>query len=227
MHKQHLSLLAGAALALAASGASAQSSQSVYIGGAYIDIHSSAPPLQGGPAVPDPGARIEVDDASTVGFGYLYHFNERWAVEAALGIPPRHKTYGRGFLEPFGQISSVKQVAPTVFLNYHFPAFGAVEPFVGLGINYTHFTGGRSTASGDAASGGPTRIELDDSWGAAVHGGASYKIDKNWSIVGTIAYADVQSDVTATTTTNSGNIVRTTHIKFNPVVYTLSVGYSF
>jgi outer membrane protein len=227
MHKQHLSLLAAAALSFAATGASAQAQQSVYVGGAYIDIHSSAPPLEGGAALPPPGAQIEVDDASTVGFGYIYRFNERWAVEAALGVPPRHKTYGRGFLEPFGQVSSVKQVAPTVFVNYHFSPFGAVEPFVGLGLNYTHFTGGRSTASGDAASGGPTRIELNDSWGAAVHAGASYKIDKNWSIVGTVAYADVQSDVKATTTTNSGDVVGTTPLNFNPVVYTLSVGYSF
>jgi outer membrane protein len=226
MHKQLQSLLAAAALSLVACGASAQQ-HSVYVGGAYIDIHSSAPPLQGGPALPPPGAQIEVDDASTVGFGYIYRFNDRWAVEAALGVPPRHKTYGRGFLEPFGEVSSVKQVAPTVFLNYHFQPFGAVEPFVGLGINYTHFTGGRSTASGNAASGGPTRIELDDSWGAAAHAGASYRIDKNWSVVGTVAYADVKSDVTATTTTNSGEVVRTTRIKFNPVVYTLSVGYSF
>jgi outer membrane protein len=226
MQKQHLSLLAAAALSLAATGASAQS-QSIYVGGAYIDIHSSAPPLEGGTPLPPPGAQIEVDDAKTVGFGYIYRFNERWAVEAALGIPPRHKTYGRGFLEPFGQISSVKQVAPTVFVNYHFSPFGAVEPFVGLGLNYTHFTGARSTPSGDAASGGPTRIELSDSWGAAVHVGASYKIDKNWSVVGTVAYADVQSDVKATTTTNTTPVERTTHIKFNPVVYTLSVGYSF
>jgi len=226
MHKQHLSLLAAAALSLFAAGASAQS-QTVYLGGAYIDLHSSAPPLEGGTALPPPGAQIEVDDASTVGFGYTYRFADRWSVEAALGIPPRHKTYGEGFLQPFGQISSMKQVAPTLFLNYHLPRFGAIEPFVGLGLNYTHFTSGRSTASGDAASGGPTHIELSDSWGAAAHVGATYMIDKNWSIVGTVAYADVQSDVKATTTTNSGDVVRTTHIKFNPVVYTLSVGYSF
>ena len=226
MHKTVFSLFAAAALSLAASGASAQSSQSVYIGGAYIDLHSSSTPLVGGPALPSP-AYVEVKDASTVGFGYIYRFNPTWAVEAALGIPPRHKSYGQGFITPFGEISSMKQVSPTVFANYHFQPYGALQPFVGLGLNYTHFTGGRSTPSGDAASGGPTSIKLKDSWGLAAHTGVSYAIDKQWSIVGTVAYADVKSDVTATTTTNSGDIVRTTRIKFNPVVYTLCVGYNF
>jgi outer membrane protein len=104
MNKQ-LSCAAAALLSLAAAGASAQSS-TVYLGGAYIDVHSRAPALSGGPAVPAPGAQIEVDDASTVGFGYTYRFMPAWSVEAALGIPPRHKTYGRGFIEPFGQVSS-------------------------------------------------------------------------------------------------------------------------
>lgn len=223
--KKQFSCIAAAVLSLSAAGAWAQST--VYVGGVYIDVHSSAPALQGGQALPPPGAQIKVDDASTVGFGYAYRFTPNWSVEAALGIPPTHKTYGEGFIEPFGQISSVKQVAPTVFANYHFAPMAQIEPFVGVGINYTRFTDAHSTASGEAASGGPTRIELSDSWGLAAHVGASYLIDKNWSIVGTIAYADVKSDLTATTTTNTGDVVRTTQIKFNPVAYTLSVGYSF
>lgn len=215
-----------AALVLACGAAAAQTS--AYLGGAYVDIHSKAPALEGGPAVPAPGGLIEVGDAKTVIFGVVHHFAPHWSVEAALGIPPKHKTYGRGFLQAFGHISSVKQVAPTVFVNYHFGAPEAkLRPFVGLGLNFTRFTDARSTASGDAASGGPTRIELSDSWGAAVHGGASWAIDSRWSVIGTVAYADVKSDVTATTTTSTGPVVRTTRIDFRPVVYTLSLGYRF
>jgi outer membrane protein len=218
------SLLAAGALAALAGGAAAQS-HSFYIGGIYIDVHSKAPPLSNSPV---PNAEVEVDDSSTVGIGYVYRFDPAWSVEGALGIPPKHKTYGRGFLEPFGQISSMKQIAPTVFVNYHFePMAGKWQPFVGAGINYTHFIEGHSTASGDAASGGPTTIKLKDSWGPAAHVGMTYAIDKQWSLVGTIAAAKVKSDVTATTTTATGTVVRTTTIDFRPVAYTLSVGYSF
>jgi outer membrane protein len=229
-------LIAAAALSLLAAGAQAADAtpvgtSTVYLGGAYIDIHSSAAPLAGDantPALPAPGAQIRVGDASTVGFGYTYRFMPTWSVELALGIPPTHKTYGQGLLEPVGELSSVKEESPTVFFNYHLGPFGAFEPFVGLGINYTHFTDMHSTAQGDAASGGPTHIALSNSWGLAGHVGGIYHIDQHWEVVGTAAYADVRSDLTATTDRgNSPAWVRTTRIKFNPVVYTLSVGYNF
>ena len=222
-----------AALALAATGASAQSALegwTVYVGGAYIDVRSKSDPLTSNPPTLPPGveAGVTVGDASTVGFGIVYRFAQNWSVEAALGIPPEHSGYGTDFIAPFGQISTVKQVAPTFFVNYHFnPVLEGLSPFIGAGFNYTRFTDATSTASGNAASGGPTTIDLSDSWGVAVHLGLTYQIDRNWSVVGTIAYADVSSDLTATTTTNTGNVVRTTTIDFRPIAYTLSVGYSF
>jgi outer membrane protein len=233
-----LNFLRGAcALALIAAGAAAPvaaQTHNFFFGGAYIDVHSKAPPLESNPPTLPPGieAGVKVDDAKTVLFGYAYRFGDNWSnwsIEAVLGIPPEHKTYGTDFIEPFGQVSSMKQVAPTLFFNYHFGEIGGsrIEPFVGLGINYTKFIDGKSTASGNAASGGPTKIELSDSWGLAAHAGLTYKIDQNWSVIGAIAYADVKSDVTATTTTNAGPVVRTTTIDFRPVVYTLTLGYSF
>jgi len=229
-----LNLIRGAcALALIAGVAAPVAAQThtFYLGGAYIDVHSKAPPLESNPPTLPAGteAGIKVDDAATVGFGYVYRFTDRWSFEVALGIPPEHKTYGTDFIEPFGQISSMKQICPTVFFNYHFDEIGGsgFTPFIGAGINYTKFVDGRSTPSGNAASGGPTKIKLTDSWGLAAHAGMTYKIDQNWSIVGTIAYANVESDVTATTTTNTGNVVRTTTVDFRPLAYTLSVGYTF
>ncbi|PXW93678.1 outer membrane protein [Sphaerotilus hippei] len=212
--------------ALTALPAAAQ--HSLYIGGAYFDIASKADALQGGPATPAPGVRLRVGDAATVGFGYVYRPVDRWAVELALGVPPAHKVYGEGVIQPFGQIASVGQVCPTVFVNYHLGQPGdRVRPLVGLGLNHTRFQKMRSTASGDAASGGPTTIELSDSWGLAAHAGAVWQLDPQWSVVGTVAAADVRSDLRATTRTASGEVVRTTRIDFRPVVYSLSLGYSF
>jgi len=228
---RNYTILVATALAACCGAVSAQEQpkHTFYFGGVYAQVNSKAGELVGGPPVPPPGAQIDVGDGQTIGFGYVYRFQPQWSFEAALGIPPKHKGYGEGFIAPFGQISAVKQVAPTVFFNYHFGdlANGRVQPFVGVGLNYTRFIDGYSTPSGNAASGGPTTIKLTDSWGLAAHVGATFPIDKQWSIVGAIAYADVQSDLTATTTTWSGEIVRTTHIEFRPVVYTLAVGYSF
>ena len=219
-------LIAGALCALAL-GAQAQQ-HTVYVGGAYIDVHSKADPLAGGSPLEN-DARVDVNDAATVGFGYTYRYSDAYSFEVALGVPPRHHTDGRGQLEGFGQVASFKQGGPTVFANYHFgDASQKLRPFVGAGINYTHFWDGHNTVAGNWAAGGPTTLDLKDSWGLAAHGGLTYSIDKHWSLIGTLAYAQVKSDLTATTTAFGGQtIVRTTSIDFRPLVYTASVGYTF
>lgn len=191
-----------------------------------LTIHSDAPNLStNGPAflTPQP-AGLTVENAATLLLGYTRRLNEHLDIDVVLGLPPRHDVKGTGMLAPFGAIARVKQAAPTVFLNYN---FGAPEnkfrPFLGVGLNYTHFFDAQSTSAGNLASGGPTKIELSDSFGLAAQVGASYKVTDQWSLIGSVATAKVKSDMTATT----GSIERKTTIDFRPVVYTLGLGYSF
>ncbi|SEL49761.1 outer membrane protein [Roseateles sp. YR242] len=230
---KNISILAGAAL-LAISGlASAQDAKvgtsTVYLGLAHIDVNSKAGPLTGGSKeFPDPGAKVRVGDQTTTGFGYVYRFAEQWSGELVLGLPPSHKVYGSGVLQNVGQIATVRQMPPTVFVNYHFgPLLPKLYPFVGLGLNYTYFEKTRSTPTGNAVSGGPTKIYLSNSWGAAAHVGFTLRYSERWSLVGTAAYADVKSNMRAVTTTNDGDETLRTRINFRPMVYSLSLGYSF
>ncbi|WKB51404.1 OmpW/AlkL family protein [Eleftheria terrae] len=221
--------LLAAALALSAGAACAQD-QNVYIGGGYINIDSKSDPLVGGgPGVTPPNSRLDVDDARTIIFGYQRYFDDHWGVDLALGLPPKHRVYGRGTLEGFKQISSSRQLAPTLFANYRFGSAGdKLRPFVGVGINYTRFIDSKSTTSGDWASGGKTELDLSDSWGLAAQAGLSYAVTPAWSINATVATAKVKSDLKATTTRPGGSVVeRRTTIDFNPTVFTLSAGYHF
>jgi outer membrane protein len=231
MNRRIPSLAAGAALALAACGAQAQEHKqhTVFVGGIHIQVHTSGDPLSFNPPRELPGeAGIEAGNASTVLFGYIWRFSQPWSAEVVLGIPPKHKAYGSGVLAPFGQVGSFRQVAPTAFLNYHLGPFGRFEPFVGAGINYTRFTKVRSTASGDLANGGPTRFELSDSWGPAVHVGTTVAIDKGWSVLASVSYLRGRSDVTATAQLADGSTsVGSTKVKFGQVGTTLALAYSF
>ncbi len=230
--KKNISLILGAALLATAGLACAEEapvgSHTVYLGLAHIDVNSKAAPLSGSKSFPSPGAQIRVGNATTTGFGYVYRMTERLSGEVVLGVPPSHKIYGNGVLANAGQIAVVRQAPPTVFLNYHFnevlPKF---HPFVGLGVNYTYFEKKRSTPIGDAISGGPTRITLSNSWGAAAHAGFVVQYGRNWSLVGTVAYADVRSTMRAYTTTKDGVEELSTKINFRPVVTSLSLGYTF
>jgi outer membrane protein len=231
MNKKITLILAASLMALAgaASAETAVGTHTVYLGLAHIDVNSKAGPLEGGSRqFPAPGAQIRVGDATTTGFGYTYRFAPRWSGEIALGIPPSHKIYGNGVIKNAGQIAVVRQMPPTVFINYHLGEyFTKVEPFVGVGVNYTYFEKKRSTPTGDAISGGPTRITLENSWGAAAHVGFTVHYTKQWSLTATAAYADVRSQMRSYTTTNNGTEELHTKINFRPMVYTMSLGYSF
>jgi outer membrane protein len=219
--------IALAAGLLAACGLASAQQWTVYAGGLYVQPNSDAGPLAGGPPTPSPGS-AEVKDAGTVVFGATYWATPQIGFDLVLGIPPKHKIEGTGFIAPFGQIASVKKVAPTAFVNWRFDELmPGLRPFVGVGINYTKFDSGKTTASGNAAAGGPTTVEFKDSWGLAVHGGLSYEIDKQWSVKGSLSTAKVDTKATLTTTTNTGVITRTADVKFKPLVLGLTVGYSF
>ncbi|MFZ6639926.1 OmpW/AlkL family protein [Undibacterium sp. TC4M20W] len=199
---------------------------SVRAGVLNVQVHSESPDFtSNGPAflTPQP-AGLVVQNATTVVFGYTRRINDHLDFDFVAGIPPEHEVTGRGTLAPYGVISKVKQRAPTFFLNYNFGApTDAFRPFVGLGLNYTQFFDAKSTAVGNIATGGPTKIELKDSVGLAGQVGVNYHFNDRWFVSASIAAAKVKSDMTATT----GSIERKTSIDFRPVVFGVALGYSF
>lgn len=213
------------ALGMACIAAHAQQN-SVRVGIANINVRSQSDDFTtNGPAflTPQP-AGVTIGDATTLVLGYTRKINQNFDLDVVLGIPPKHDVYGRGTLQPFGVVATVKQASPTVFINYNFgDEQSKLRPFVGLGINYTYFFDRESTGSGSIASGGPTKIELSDSWGLAAQAGVNYKLDDRWSVSGSVATAKVKSNLTATT----GSIERRTTIDFRPLVVTLCLGYNF
>jgi len=188
----------------------------------HINPHSSATDLVG-PLTP-PGANLQVMNKSTLTIGYARRLTENLELELAFGIPPKHDVEGRGALQTAGVIAKVKQTAPTLFLNYKFfDENTALRPFVGLGVNHTRFSS-TVTPEGNIASGGPTVHSLSSSTGWAAQAGLSYAVDKQWSIVASIATADVSTDLKSVT---NDTVIRRSNISFNPVAVAISAAYRF
>jgi Outer membrane protein W len=242
LHQSRWSLApVAAALGLAAmfaaplAHADAATPNTVFVGLAYLQNHSSSPDLSGFNT--PPGLNLDVGNAPTLGITFVRDLPGPWSFELVLGYPPKVRTDAMGAnwakvgIKPGTGITDVDVVSPTAFINYHILGKQSKwDPFVGLGINYTHFTHTKAlSALTDHL--GPTQINLSDSWGAAAHAGLIYHIDPRWSVVGTVAIADVQSDLTSTSYSPVNPSLITsqgkTHINFHPVVYTLAVGYSF
>lgn len=214
-----------AVLGLGSMAAQAQQNM-VRFGYLNIQVHSVADPVTtNGPAflTPQP-ASVSIGNSSTATFGYTRAINEHWDVDLALGTPPTYDVYGTGTFAPFGRIATVKEAAVNVYAIYNFgEPKDKWRPFVGLGVNHTKFFDGTTTSSGELAAGGPSKIEAKDSTGLAAKIGATYNFSDQWALIGSVSYSDIRTTMTVTT----GSIQRSGDVKFNPVGYSLALGYRF
>jgi outer membrane protein len=203
-------------------------SNSARIGLYSVFYHANADDLSG-PYVP-PGVNIDAKNVETVYFGYVRRLSAHFDVELAIGYPPLTKTVGKGPATlgsvPYdGQvISSARWLAPTVLFEYMFFSEEAKwRPYLGVGVNYTNFYDRDSTAQGNAASGGPTRLSLTSSVGPAGTVGLAYRIANHWNAYASYSASQVKTKLRADT----AGVIRTTHISFGPQALVVSVGYSF
>jgi outer membrane protein len=225
-----------AALALAASLGGAASAiaddalpnNDFRLGSYSVFYHASADDLSG-PYVPS-GLNFHTDNLETLYVGYVRRLSAHFAAELAIGYPPLTKTYGVGpaavgSVGYSGQeLSTARWLAPTGFVEYNFFAEDAVlRPFIGIGVNYTNFYDRRSTAAGNAVSGGPTKIELPPSFGPAATVGLAYRIAPRWHAYASYSASKVNTRLTSIT----GGVERTSHLEFNPQALVVSLGYAF
>jgi|SRR5450755_1763987 outer membrane protein len=224
-------LLAVAALFAGATSALADDStygNDIRLGLYSVFYHATADDLQG-PFVPA-GVNIKADNVETLYVGYVRRLSPHFKAELAIGYPPLTKTEGSGPATlgsvPYnGQvISTARWIAPTALLEYNFFDENAkLRPFIGAGVNYTTFYDRDSTAAGNAASGGPTKLSLTSSIGPAATAGLSYKLGGRWGLNASYSISRVNTHLVADT----AGLIRTTSIKFGPQALIVSVGYSF
>jgi outer membrane protein len=220
--------LASGVYAAAAAPADEAPANSARIGLYSVFYHVSADDLSG-PYVP-PGANIDAKNVETLYLAYVRRLSPHFDVELAVGYPPLQKTVGKGPATlgsvPYdGQvIATARWLAPTLLVEYMFLSENSkLRPYIGVGVNYTNFYDRNSTAQGNAASGGPTRLSLTPSWGPAATAGMAYRVAEHWNLYASYSVSQVETKLNADT----AGVIRTTHISFGPQALVLSVGYSF
>lgn len=114
-----------------------------------------------------------------------YFLRDNLGLEVLASFPFQHDLNIVGL----GRVGSTKHLPPTVSLQYHFGQ-GTVKPFIGGGVNYTRFF---STDTSGALAG--SDVELDDSFGLAVHAGIDFEVSQNGSIRIDARWIDIDTDV--------------------------------
>lgn len=113
-------------------------------------------------------------------------------------------------------LGSVSLLPPTLTAVYHFLPNNKVDPYLGAGINYTHFYN---------VDDGPTAnsVSYDDTWGPALQAGVDVKVSQHFYLNADVKKIYIEPDVTVKAL---GQTMKT-NVDINPWVFGLGVGYRF
>jgi len=127
----------------------------------------------------------------------------------------------------------VRQWSPAVVFKWHFfEATTKFRPYVGIGVNYTWFTGETVTnqnfVNNEFGPGSKMTASATPSWNPVFNIGANYNITDRWSVGLSVSYVPISTKGNFETTLANGAVVKShTKISIDPVVTYLSVGYRF
>lgn len=178
-----------------------------------------------------PGNGVAVDSAAGLGISLSYMVTPRLAIELLGASPFQHDIEATGpDLSALGKIADTRQLPPTLLANYQFPVSEQFLAYAGLGLNYTLFFDENTSSSLEGAL-GPSKMDLDDSFGLAVQLGADWLPRDNWFFNAALWYINIETRATIDFEggpASGGQAGRTTvDVDINPVVLMLGGGYRF
>lgn len=168
--------------------------------------------LRAGAAMVDPAGdgaldgALDVDSNTQLGIGVTYMVNDTVGVGVLGATPFKHDILVGG-----EKVGSTRHLPPTITLQYHPKLESPFQPYVGAGVNYTHFYNETSTLGA---------LELDPSTGLALEAGVDYAIGKNVGLNAAVWNADIDTDATL-----DGKALDT--VEIDPWVYMVGAYYEF
>src|SRR5690554_1981769 len=185
--RKHLPTLLAAGLAAAAFTTSTQAL--AYGAGDFftrLGVAKVAPKSDNGTL--SNGLAADVGDDTRFAFTLGYRFHDKIGVELLAAEQFKHDitlTAPDGSTIP----ASTKHLPPTLTVQYY-PLGGtaaSVQPYVGVGVNYTRFSSEKIGIEG-------AELDLDSSWGAAGQVGVDLLINDNWALNASAWYIDLETD---------------------------------
>lgn len=199
MRKTQMMLAVAATTVFASQAAMAYQAGDIYVRGSFekADVTTD---------------NISDENAFYLSGGYLFH--DKMGVELGIGESVKHDFFGLAG----NDLGTMERMPVNLLLNYY-PLGGIdaarVQPFVGLGLNYTRYSSIDAVGSYD--------IDIDDSYGVVGQAGVDLTITDNLSATGYARWADVEADIDWKTNTGSGS--GTT--KLDPVTIGAGLTYRF
>ena len=198
MTKKIISAIALAAAALTGSSAFAQfNNGSLLVRVRAVNMQSAN--------TDSTGLGLSINDKTIPEVDFSYFFNKNVAAELILTVPQQHDLSSKGT-----KIGTVTHLPPTLVLQYHFDGT-SFKPYVGVGINYTKFTGVDLPAGVDIKR---------DSVGGALQLGVDIPLSGNMYFNVDVKKVYLETDVSA-----AGNKLGT--FKVDPLLVGVGIGWRF
>lgn len=168
-----------------------------------------------------PNDEVSVTNSFAPEIDFTYFVTDHIGLEL-IAATTKHDVKGKGGLEPIDELVDTWVLPPTLTLQYHFSPKAKVRPYVGVGINYTHFYN-EDASDGIEAAIGDTKVKLEDSFGYALQAGVDVQIDKNLFVNLDVKYVDIDTKAKLTT----GDVVNRVKVSLDPVVLGIGIGMKF
>lgn len=123
---------------------------------------------------------VDVEADTQLGLTIAYMLSDHWGISLLASTPFTHDIELNG-----DKIGETSHLPPTLTVQYQFLPASKVNPYLGLGVNYTLFFDEKS-ALGD--------LSLDDSLGLAIEAGVDFAITQNWSVNAALWNLDIETD---------------------------------
>mgnify|MGYP005844178825 CR=1 FL=1 len=155
--------------------------------------------------------KVDADGALSPTITFEYFVADRIGVELLASWPFKHDLNLNG-----SGIGDTKHLPPTLSLQYYFTNKSSITPFVGAGINYTYFFDENTSGALAGAS-----LDLDDSWGLALHAGADFALSEKSALRADVRYIDIETDA------NVGGVGNIGKVEIDPWVFNIAYVMKF
>ncbi len=173
----------------------------------------------------DLGVDLTVGSDIQIGLNLAYFLTDKINIELLAATPFNHKV-SFGVADPLGTgdvLGDVTHLPPTLSVNYYMLGSDSpVQPYVGIGLNYTVFFDEEFTDANDGA--GLANLDLDSSVGLAVQIGADFPVNDKVHVNMSLRYIDIETEATFNVGDADGFVG---DLVIDPLVATVSVGYKF
>lgn len=161
------------------------------------------------------GEVTKINNVVTPELDFSYFFTPNIAAELILATT-RHSVKATHTAIGTVDLGKVSVLPPTLTAQYHFMPGQMFSPYVGAGINFTHFYNIKN---------GPLSLSTHygDSVGPALQLGTDFAVNDQWSINIDVKKAFVKTNVTVNTVLAPVS----TKVTINPWVFGFGIGYRF